>query len=442
MISSFSRRILENTVEEEGKYIYTDAFLPIELYTKQIKNNRFGKSIDSELFKQIQDYLENRDQYQQIQAFNHILHYEKYEYHLIFRLEGLIITSDIKKKELDVLGLKISRIDDFKKKHSDFNFEMSRDFFENTPQSALVEIKSKAFSQDDAVYQALDELELKLGKIMSATQSRFHINRKHYTCFGKDMTDFWVNTNPEIAKIGFYSIEDLNKFESRIFNSPHCNFYTELEIILQKGYLEDDMTSAMHYFRKFIDILNGKIVTTGIVSNGGIPSQTFHLAYLLLYFEKNRYRNQIRLWAHNRLINTDYLANDSLSVSYSYRKKVRATNRLLSFRETLSYMSEKNLHTRYELTRAMNFDKQVDMNRALEYYIRQLLFIKQYRDKHEHANISNEMVARKLGVSTYRLLNQLLRDIFYEMDKPVNRKKEGGEILKAMILKMKAEVPI
>lgn len=439
-INSFGRKILESEVVKEGHRIYTETYLPKDLYEKQIANNKSLVGTDTNLFSEIKSFVKNRGLKGQIQAYSNVLHYLNYEHHLVFRLDGLIISSNNEEDELEIFNLKISRIDVFKKKYSEFDFENTRDFFSNEFHSAVVEIKVEASSQDDAIYLALDELGKKLGRIMRATNSRFTINRKHYSCISDLEKEIWVNTMPEIASIGRFSLDHINKLDIRISNSPHRELYFELEKILQNGYLEDNPTISIHFYRKFMELLNKKIKVTGVPNTKGTSTEILNLAYLITYFEKTRYQSQTRIWAHNRLINADFLLTDNTNPSFEYRNKVRKLRVLLPFRETLKYIHEFDVHTRFELTRAMNFSNVVDEKKAFEYYVRHLLFVKQYRDKYEHANITDDMVARKLALYTYRLMSQLLECIFAELSKDSNKNKESGEILKEIILKAKGSI--
>ena len=440
MINTFMRKSLDNRISNDGHNIYTQAFIPKELYDRLIHNNVYGNEFDKVLFNEIKDYLENRGTKGQIDSLFHRLHYKQHEHHLIFRLEGLIISPDEEEKELNILGLKISRIDDFKERHSNFNYELTKDFFSNERYSALVEVKVDAFDQDDAVYAALEQLEKKLGKIMRVTNSRFNINRKYYTHFPQFERAFFVNPIPEMPTIGKYSLEELVSYEKRLFKLSHRELYYELEDILQKGYLEDNVSSSIHFYRKFIEILHKRIPDCGIDNVEGMPSEVRTIAYLFAYFEKRRYRNKILRFAHNKLLNMDLFNVDRNTPSKIYHSKVRETGFLLPFHETLKYMGGELEHTKYEMRRAMNYPISINQKQVFDYYVRQLLFIKQYRDKHQHANITDYLIERKLGVCTYRILNQLLQNIFSELGKKSNKKKSSGRILQELVLSSKKAV--
>jgi hypothetical protein len=444
MISDFPRKVFDDEVIREGEAIKTDTYLPAELYQRQIQHNRQGKPFNKELFDEIQEHVNNRGPIGQAEVFKNIQHYEMYERALLFRLDGLVAYTPGEIKELEIMDLKIMSVYDFKKKYEDYEFDLTDGFFENDKFSAIVEIKSKAFSQEDAVYNALNNLKYKLGKVMKYVNGRFVINQRMYSFFPDGIEKvFYTNTMPETAKISDRSFSNMRFWEKHISNSTHGEIFLELEDLLLQGYLEDDITTSIHFYRKFMEVLFKQINDDcGFTNNDvpGIPIELLIIAYLLMFTEKKNYQLETRMWAHNIIQSTSYIPTSANSLVAAYKKKVVATKALPSFNFILEHIVPEQVHTKYVTRRAQGYERRINKNEALNYYLRQLLFLKQYRDKHEHANITDDMIARKLGIYTYRILDKLLRDIFIELNSVSNIGKSHSVILRDMVLSAKADI--
>lgn len=436
VIDKITDRIFANEVTQDGQRIYTDAYLPKELYQRQINHNRSNASFDKRLFNDIKRYLKRRNQVQQIEQLFDVLHYEGYEYNLLFRLEGLILFPDRETSEIDVLGVKIMSTREFKKKYNQFNYDDTGGFFQEG-QSAIAKISSRVHNQEDAVFDAIENLRDKLGRIMRHTKSRFSLSYTGYTSFPDDETGYWINTMPEVAKIGQYDVQDLNYIEDKLGGSPHKEFYLELDQMLQEAFLEDNVATSIHFLRKFIDMLGMKAKTSEVSGMNGFPADIRTVAYLMTYFEKRKFRAQTINWVHNKMINAEVPSAEGELLSRKYSREVLANNRKISYPFIANYIDERFQHERYEFNRARYYSKHVDEKQAFEYYCRQLLYIKQYRDKHEHANITDDVIARKLGVYSYRLLSRLLQDLFHEIFKDENNERALDEILRDMAIEAK-----
>lgn len=439
LISSFADKIFKKRIDAVGHRIYFEGYLPFDLYQKQINNNRNGTEFNSELFDEIQSYIDGRTQLEQIAMLLHVLHYEKYEHKLLFRLDGIMTFSDRSNDELDVLGLKIYQTNDFKKKYDLYDYDSSKDFFHER-QTAIVEITTNAFSQEDAVYQSIENLRNKLGRIMMLSNSRFSLSHIGYTFYPPEgETEFWINTMPEVGKISTYDIDELNYINEKLTASSNKEFYLELEQILQEAYIEDNITTSIHYFRKFVEFLFKNINECGVESNSGIPKEIRTIAYLLTYFEKKRFQTQIKQWVDNKLINSTQLPAELNGLANEYRKLVHNNNNP-SFSLMQKYIAPVMQHTKYEANRAYKYSQNIDEKLVFQYYCRQLLFLKHYRDKHEHANITDDEIARKLGVYSYRILNRLLKDIFRVLVDDANISTSHKEILKTIVQSVKDRI--
>lgn len=275
---------------------------------------------------------------------------------------------------------------------------------------------------------------------MMLTNSRFSLSQIGYTFYpSEDETDFFINTMPEVGKISIYDVEELNYINDKLSTSNHKDFYLELEQILQEAYIEDNITTSIHYFRKFVEFLFKNIDECGVTNDNGVSKEIRTIAYLLTYFEKKRYQAQIKLWLDNKLTNSNQLPGESNDLANEYRKLVY-NKQNPSFALMLKYIAPFMQHTKYEANRAYNYSRNVDEKLAFEYYCRQLLFIMQYRDKHEHSNITDDIIARKLGVYSYRILNRLLKDIFRALANDANNSTSHKEVLKTIVQSAKDRI--
>lgn len=320
-----------------------------------------------------------------------------------------------------------------------YDYEFSKDFF-HEGQTAIVEITTTTFVQEEAVYQSIKNLRNKLGRIMMLTNSRFSLSQIGYTFYPSEgETDFWINTMPEVGRISNYDVDELNYINDKLSTSSHKEFYWELEQILQEAYIEDNITTSIHFFRKFMEFLFKNIDECGVAANNGIPKEIRTIAYLMTYFEKKHYQSQIKTWTNNILINSHQLPGEFNGLANDYRKLIQ-NKQYPSFSKMLNYIPPFMQHTKYEANRAYNYSRNVDEKLAFEYYCRQLLFIKQYRDKHEHSNITDDVIARKLGVYSYRILNRLLKDIFRVLSDEANNSIPHKEILKTLVESVKNRI--
>lgn len=437
VIDKITDRIFANQATKAGKRIYTNAYLPLELYQRQIIHNRSNAPFNKELFNEIECYLERRTQKQQIEQFNNILHYEEYEYIFLFRLEGLVLFPDRDTAEVEVLGVKITSTRDFKKKYDRFNYDDTRGFFE-AGQSAIAEISVRVHNQEDAVFNAIENLRNKLGRIMRLTNSRFGLSYMGYTAFPDAENENWfINTMPEVAKIGQYDVQDLNLIEDKLRHLPHKEFYLELDQILQEAFLEENVTTRIHFLRKFMDMLNLRAGANEIAGENGFPKDIRMVAFLMTYFEKRRFKAQTINWVHNKMINADVPSDGGELLSRKYSREVIENDRKISYPFIAKYFDERFQHEKYEFNRARYYSKHVNENQAFNYYCRQLLYIKQYRDKHEHANITDDIVARKIGANSYKLLSKLLQNVLYEICNHENAEKPIRDILSEMAIETK-----
>ena len=442
LISRFTIKALSKEITIQGNAIYPETYLPKGLYDRLVAHNKSPSKSNKSLHKEIVTYVKKRGTKGQARSFEYVSHYQPHRYRLFFLLEGLLIFANDDNDEIDVLGLKIRGIEAFKKTFADYDFEsFTRGFFSDENHSAVVEIEVDAYTVEDAAYVGIEELTKRLGKIMRRANCRFSINRKHYAIItGENEKEFWTNTMPEIGKVSNHDAYSINLREQQLSESPHKNFYLELDYILQQGFLEDNITTSIHFYRKYLDILFNGVDDCEIKHDEatGVPKEILCLAYLLLYTEKKKFQDHVQLWTHNRIINSVFFSDDELG--RSYRDKVRSTNTLPSFAQLLKHISPTQEHTKYETTRAMNYSSRFKKRPSFDFYVRQLLFIKQYRDKHEHVNIIDDTVARKLGLYSYRIINQLHWDIFKILNQKSNAGKSHGQILKEAILTARASM--
>jgi len=437
-ISQFVDRVLASNVYRHGDFIYTTkTLLPKELYHRQINHNRNKKPFDQELFNDIQDYLDKRDIKQQIEGFKHLLHYQKHKHHLLFKVDGLNISPGKDNDYVEVLGLKFYLVRDFRRIFNHYDYKYAEDFFSTSNYSGIVEVTVQAFSQDDAIFTALEVLGNKLGKLMRIENFSFAINRSGYTYYPmeEDHGMFNINSMPENAYLSHFSAKNVSGMEKWVQRCFHSSFYLELEYILQQGYLETNPTSALHYFRKFIQTLISKeaIELANMINQYGIPAEIRAAACLLVHFERKSYQGGTRLWVHNKLINAQDFPFRGDELLDEYKKIVYKDGVLLPLARTVQFIPERLAQTKYEASRALYYSRKVNEMDVFEYYCRQLIFIKQYRDKYEHGNITDDLIARKLQLYSYRILARLLQKLLVEFSKKSNKNLSKDQILSNLI---------
>ncbi|MDX2361998.1 MAG: hypothetical protein QNK23_14405 [Crocinitomicaceae bacterium] len=414
-INGFIRKLLAKDITRQGDRIYTEAPLPPDLYQRLINHNTTEAPFSQTLSDDIQEYLDKRTLKQQIDGFVHISRYKKYPFKYIFRVDAIMIWSD----SFELLDLSVFDINKFVKDHSDNELEFAKDFLERPNHSVLIEVCVDAYSHDEAVYVALSTLKQKLGILARRTRGRFSINQTGYTFRPSKGEQYWINTMPEPWKLSQFDIEHVEYMERKIASSQYKELYVQLENILTEGYVEDNINLSLHHFRRFMQVLFDNINTEGISNDSGVPKEIRVLAFLLVSFERDRFISEIHLWATNIVTNLSGPFGAGGDSANNLRQRIRETNGNITLTELVASVEQE--HTKYEAKKAKYYSKKVDEQDVFEYYSRQLLFIKQYRDKHEHATFLDDQIARKLNLYSYKLMNRLLEYSFKELNKKKNK---------------------
>lgn len=426
-ISGFINRLLDNKIYRQEERMYTDAPLPEKLYQRLIKHNKSGGPFDQKLFNDIQFFLTNRDLKQQIDGLIFLDRYNKYPFTFIFRVDGILI----RESEFELMGIQFIQIKHFINQYSKKQLEYTDDFFSLNNRSVLTKISTEAYTQDDAVYLSLKSLREKLAKIARRIKGHFSISQEGYTFPISEQKGekFWINPMPELCKLSKYDAIKIQYFEHNINKSPHKKLYVQLEAIITEAYIENNINLSLHYYRKFMQTLFEHIDTSGISAKNGIPKEIRVIALLLMYFERKEFKNGIRLWAQNRVIASMQFGNiDSIN---KFEHRIQETHGKIPINELIENTDQE--HTIHEARKAIYYSKKVDEKKAYDYYVRQLLFIKQYRDKHEHANNNNDQIARKLHLYSYKIMNRLLANCFKELNRKKHKDLTHSTILRSTI---------
>lgn len=425
-------RLLAKKMTRKGDRIYTDSPIRKELHERLINHNRNSQPFDQKLFDDIQDYLDKRTLKQQIDGFVHLSEYDKYPFTFIFRIDGLMTWS----QKFEILGLKFISITEFVAQFSEEQLNYAKDFFTRSNHSILVEVNVDTYSHDEAVHVAIGNLREKLEIVASRIGGRFSINQTGYTFYPAKQKELWINSMPECGDISEHDIENIEYFERNLSISSHKEFYIQLENILTKAYIEDNVNVSLHHLRKFMQVLFDNIDTTGIDHLNGISDEIRVLCYVLTQFEKERYITETHLWAINMAINNSVLMDeDGESKKLKDQIRVRGTIPL-----NVLIGSNAKEHVKFEARRARYFTRKVDAQNVFNYYARQLLFIKQYRDKHEHASSLDNQIARKMNLFAYKLMKRLLDCSFKELNREENIGLSHQEILRRVTEKGRSKV--
>lgn len=425
-INGFIRKLLANDLTRQGNRMYTEAPLPHELYLRLIEHNTSEAVFNNMLSDDIQSYFDNRTLKEQIEGFIHISRYKKDTFKYIFRVDAMMIWSE----EFEMLGLNVIDIRKFIKKHSVKELEFATDFLERPNHSVLIEISVDAYSHDEAVYVALSSLRQKLGIIARRTRGRFSINQTGYTFHPSKGEQYHINTMPEPWKLSQFDVENVEYLEKMVTSSSHKELYNQLESILAEGYLEDNVNISLHHFRRFMQVVFDNTEAKDIENKNGIPKEIRVLASLLVYFERDRFISETQLWAVNIATNLSGPFGAGGDSSSELRKRIRETNGNIQLTELIKIIDKE--HTKYEARKARYYSRNIDERESYYYYERQLMFIKQYRDKHEHATFLDDQIARKLALYSYKLMNRLLENSFKELNKKRNKGIEHQAVFRSM----------
>ena len=426
-IHDLINRLLSKKVGRQGDNIYTDVPLKRELYDRLIAHNRSDEPFDQQLFDDIQGFLDSRTLKEQIEGFVYLDKYDKYTFSFIFRVDGVMTWP----QEFELLGLKFIDINHFIKEHSEEQLKYAKDFLARSNHSILVEVEADAYSQDEAVHEAIKSLKIKLGTISRRANGRFALNHTGYTFYPAAREEFWINTMPEPGSISKFDIENIEYKEKTISESIHKEFYLQLESILTEGYLEDNVNVSLHHLRKFMQVLFDNIDSTGINHLNGISDEIRVLAYLLVQFEKERYIPEMHLWALNM---TSNMGSSLLDEEGEYKKlkdQIRI-NGTIPLSELIKSVAVKE-HVKFEARKSRYFSRSINYEIVFNYYVRQLLFIKQYRDKHEHASSLDDQIARKLNLFSYKLMKRLLDCSFKQLNRKDYKGLPHNEILRKIV---------
>jgi len=411
-IIGFIGSLLGRKVDRYEDRIYLDTFLPEGLYSRLRTHNLEEHPFNQQLFNEIQEFLENRTLKQQIDGFIYKAKYQQISHNFIFRVDGIMLNQD----ETELLGLKLMRIDAFKKKHSEDSLKDIEDFLTYGHHSMLVELNVFAYSQDEATHKALTILKKKMGKAVRRIRGKFAINQTGYTFYPIEHGRFHVNTMPESTRLYKSSIDSIEHREKLIGSSAFKELYEQLERILVEGYIEEDINISLHHYRKFMQSLHDNIASQNIESRDGIPKEIRVMACLLTNCEKKNFVWDINGWASNIIYNFSPLRQNQ--ISDNLRIKI-SKGGYVPFNELIKESDQE--HAKYEARKARYFSKRIDKKKVYQYYVRQLLYMKNYRDKYEHANSHHDEIARKLNLYTYKLMTRMMEGILSELEKNSNK---------------------
>lgn len=438
-ISNFFKNILDSDVEVAGKQIGADSPVPWDLYQKLVQHNRSENAFDQELYSQLEDYFEKRTMKQQVEGFLHLSKYEKNEFTFYFKLEGVYY----KASSQLIDGIKLISTENFIREYSEYLNDVGRIYVTEplksflTKSSALVEIKTQAYSLSDASEIAISILKEKVGRIGFYLNKKLQLETFEYINKHKN-GDLHLREFQERVHLMEWDFASVKTRSLGNLKAEFSDYFLKLENVLIQAWIEPEINKALHIYSKFTEQL-----TKGLNINNdknsskySIPNKIMCATYLLLLQEKQRFNNTVKIWGFNVVINAHH--NNNILKNPIDRVKLGNNNKLYSLSKLSRILNHQ--HTLYRVKSAHKYDEKVNYTNAFHYYTRINLMLLKYRNIQEHSIKEDEHFKRRLKITVNTFFYRILQSVYIELKQSSNANFSVCEVMDNLVKKGKTIV--
>src|SRR5690554_3677100 len=221
-ISSIVNKLLSNEIIRNEDRLYSKSPLPPELYKRVFIHNKELKPYNSELHSDLEKFIENRDQKQQIEGFLNLANYEKDCYKFMYKVLGLYLEKD----SLEIFDIKLLRIE------SILNDESANQIskYLESENCCLAEVEISAYSYEEAVDLGISKVENALSRL------KFYIKRNIYldrtSVFITQDQKYYRNAIDHHFSLDQHNIGYIAFKENKIKVSPHSEFIISKQNLL------------------------------------------------------------------------------------------------------------------------------------------------------------------------------------------------------------------